>query len=113
MPTAQEIAEAVWDFEQNGVKCRDRLQGTDEAANAAAERVWTFLIQGVQARDRLYGLDNIQTPQLAATVAAQSAALETLAKSVGTDPDTIAASVEQAVKARLATLRITVEGDQS
>lgn len=113
MPTAQEIAEAVWNFEQNGVKCRDRLQGTDEAANATAERVWTFLIQGVQARDRLYGLDNIQTPQLAATVAAQSAALETLAKSVGTDPDTIAASVEQAVKARLATLRITVEGDRS
>ena len=35
MPTAQEIAEAVWNFDQNGVKCRDRLQGIDGAANAA------------------------------------------------------------------------------
>ena len=76
MPTAQEIAEAVWNFDQNGVKCRDRLQGIDGAANAAveklskthtpakiAEAVWTF-INDVQARDRLYGLDKIQVPRL-------------------------------------------------
>ena len=77
MPTAQEIAEAVWNFDQNGVKCRDRLQGIDGAANAAveklskthtpakiAEAVWTFIINDVQARDRLYGLDKIQVPRL-------------------------------------------------
>lgn len=77
MPTAQEIAEAVWDFDQNGVKCRDRLQGIDGAANAAveklskthtpakiAEAVWTFIINDVQARDRLYGLDKIQVPRM-------------------------------------------------
>lgn len=37
MPSAQEIAEAVWNFDQNGVKTRDRLQGIDGAANAAAQ----------------------------------------------------------------------------
>lgn len=30
------IANAVWNFNQNGVKCRDRLQGIDTAANNAA-----------------------------------------------------------------------------
>ncbi|MBF9690593.1 peptidoglycan amidohydrolase family protein [Bifidobacterium dentium] len=77
MPTAQEIAEAVWNFDQNGVKCRDRLQGIDGAANTAveklskthtpakiAEAVWTFIINDVQARDRLYGLDKIQVPRM-------------------------------------------------
>lgn len=29
------IAERVWNFSQNGVKVRDRLQGTDQAANGA------------------------------------------------------------------------------
>lgn len=35
----QRIAEAVWNFSQNGVKMRDRVQGTDEAANRAAAEV--------------------------------------------------------------------------
>ena len=33
------IAEAVWNFSQNGVLCRDRLQGTDEAANEARRQL--------------------------------------------------------------------------
>lgn len=33
------LAEAVWNFEQNGVKMRDRLQGTDEAANKCREQL--------------------------------------------------------------------------
>lgn len=36
MPSAQEIAEAVWNFRQNGTLMRDRVQGTDQAANTAA-----------------------------------------------------------------------------
>lgn len=36
---AEMCAEMVWNFEQNGVKCRDRLQGCDEAANAARDAV--------------------------------------------------------------------------
>lgn len=35
----QKIAEAVWNFSQNGVLCRDRLQGTDEAANEARRQL--------------------------------------------------------------------------
>lgn len=31
----EKIAAAVWNFEQNGTLMRDRMQGTDEAANAA------------------------------------------------------------------------------
>lgn len=31
----KKIAEAVWNFEQNGTLMRDRVQGTDEAANSA------------------------------------------------------------------------------
>ena len=108
MPTSQEIAEAVWNFEQNGVKCRDRLQGVDQQCQAMPEKVWSFSIKNVQARDRLYGLDALQMPQLAATVAAQQAAIDTLAKSVGADPTTIANAVEQAVKNKLESLIITV-----
>lgn len=75
MPTAQEIAEAVWNFNQNGIKCRDRLQGIDQQCQAMPENVWAFPIQHTQARDRLYGLDALQVPQLTATVAAQQAAM--------------------------------------
>ncbi len=35
----KKIAEAVWNFEQNGVLMRDRMQGTDEAANKAREEL--------------------------------------------------------------------------
>lgn len=84
MPSAQEIADAVWARDLNGVK----------------------------AIDRLYGLDAIQVPQLTATVTAQQAAIETLANSMGADPGTIANAVTDAVKAKLETLKITVEGTQ-
>ena len=35
----EKIAAAVWNFEQNGVLMRDRVQGTDEAANKAREQL--------------------------------------------------------------------------
>ena len=113
MPTAKEIAEEVWNFEQNGIKCRDRLQGIDSAANDLNNnigyKVWSFLINKTQARDRLQGIDSIQLPQLRTQVAALSAAVKTLAESQGADPDKIAKAVEDAVKAKLDTLKITVE----
>lgn len=37
MPSAQEIANAVWNFDQNGTLMRDRIQGADQAANTAAQ----------------------------------------------------------------------------
>ena len=113
MPTAKEIAEEVWNFEQNGIKCRDRLQGIDQAANDLnnniGPKVWSFLINKTQARDRLQGIDSIQLPQLRTQVAALSAAVKTLAESQGADPDKIAKAVEDAVKAKLETLKITVD----
>lgn len=39
MATPQEVANAVWGYDINGVMARDRLQGTDEAANRAAGAV--------------------------------------------------------------------------
>ncbi len=112
MPTAQEIAEAVWNFNQNGVKCRDRLQGIDQQCQAMPENVWAFPINNTQARDRLYGLDALQVPQLSATVAAQQAAIDTLAKNMGANPATIAGVVEQAVKNKLDSLRTTATDKQ-
>lgn len=119
MPSAQEIAEAVWNFNQNGTLMRDRIQGIDQAANnivqTVGERVWSFGVNKTQARDRLQGIDSIQLPaisgqiaQLAATVTALQAALDTLAKSIGADPDQIAITVETAVKAKLDALQIDI-----
>lgn len=113
MPTAKEIAEEVWNFEQNGTKCRDRLQGIDQAVNDLnnniGHKVWSFLINKTQARDRLQGIDSIQLPQLQTQVVALSAAVKTLAESQGVDPDKIAKAVENAVKAKLEALKITVD----
>lgn len=113
MPTAKEIAEEVWNFEQNGTKCRDRLQGIDQAVNDLnnniGPKVWSFLINKTQARDRLQGIDSIQLPQLQTQVVALSAAVKTLAESQGADPDKIAKAVENAVKAKLEALKITVD----
>ena len=36
---ADKVAERVWNFEQNGTLMRDRIQGTDEAANACREQL--------------------------------------------------------------------------
>lgn len=113
MPTAKEIAEEVWNFEQNGTKCRDRLQGIDQAVNDLNNniglKVWSFLINKTQARDRLQGIDSIRLPQLQMQVAALSAAVKTLAESQGVDPDKIAKAVENTVKAKLEALKITVD----
>lgn len=112
MPNAQEIAETVWNFNQNGVKCRDRLQGIDEAANNTADKTWQIKIQGVQAQDRLYGIDSIQLPQLTTQVSALSAAVKALSESIGANPDTIAKTVQEAVKTKLDSLKITITDKQ-
>lgn len=48
-------------------------------------------------------------PQLMAQITALSAAMDTLAKSMGADPDKIAQAVEDSVKAKLDKLKITVD----
>lgn len=110
------IAEAVWNFNQNGTLMRDRVQGTDTAANdivrTVADRVWGADLNGTKARDRLIGLDSIQVPELRATVAAQGAAIEALSKAQGADPGAVAKAVSDAVAAKLASidLKVTTEG---
>lgn len=120
-------AEDVWNFNQNGVKMRDRMQGTDAAANATrtelfrlskwddkthASALGNLVIEqpvqgGAKLGDRVAGIDD-KTSQLITQVAALTAAVKALSESMGANPDTIAQTVQNAVKAKLDSLQITV-----
>jgi hypothetical protein len=119
-------AEDVWNFDQNGVKMRDRMQGTDEAANAAKTELFRLSqwdndthasalgnlvveqpIKGTKLGDRITGIDD-KTSQLITQTAALTEAVKTLATSKGADPETIAKIVQDAVKAKLDSLKITI-----
>lgn len=121
-------AEDVWNFNQNGVKMRDRMQGTDAAANATktelfrlsqwdnkthASPLGNLVIEqpiqgGAKLGDRVAGIDN-KTSQLITQVTALTAAIKALSESMGANPDTIAQTVQNAVKNKLDSLHITVE----
>lgn len=121
-------AEDVWNFKQNGVLMRDRVQGTDAAANATktelfrlsrwdekthASALGNLVVEqpvqgGAKLGDRVAGIDS-KTSQLVTQVAALTEAVKTLAESRGADPDTIAKVVKDAVKAKLESLKITVK----
>lgn len=110
-------AEDVWNFNQNGVKMRDRMQGTDTAANATktelfrlshwdnkthASPLGNLVIEqpiqgGAKLGDRVAGIDN-KTSQLITQVAALTAAVKALSESMGANPDTIAQTIQNAVK---------------
>ena len=124
-------AEDVWNFDQNGVKMRDRMQGTDTAANATktelfrlsrwdnkthASALGNLVIEqpvqgGAKLGDRVAGIDN-KTSQLITQVAALTAAVKALSESMGANPDTIAQTVQNAVKTKLDSLQITVTDKQ-
>lgn len=123
-------AEDVWNFDQNGVKMRDRMQGTDTAANATKTELFRLSrwdktthasalgnlvieqpVKGTKLGDRITGIDN-KTSQLVTQVAALTEAVKTLATSKGADPETIAKIVQDAVKAKLDNLHITVTDKQ-
>lgn len=131
MPTANEIAEAVWNFNQNGVKMRDRVQGIDGAANGANNEIhrlskWNdkthasnmgnliteqpVKYDGTTAKlgDRI-GYIDAHTHIMDAQITALTEAVKTLAANQGADPDKIAAIVKQAVKEKLESLTITVK----
>lgn len=121
-------AEDVWNFNQNGVKMRDRIQGTDKAANDTktelfrlskwdnkthASPLGNLVIEqpiqgGAKLGDRIAGIDN-KTSQLITQTAALTAAVKALSESMGANPDTIAQTVQNAVKTKLDSLHITVE----
>ena len=124
-------AEDVWNFKQNGVLMRDRVQGTDAAANATktelfrlsrwdekthASALGNLVVEqpvqgGAKLGDRVAGIDS-KTSQLITQVAALTEAVKTLAESKGADPDTIAKVVQDAVKAKLENLKITVKDER-
>jgi hypothetical protein len=121
-------AEDVWNFNQNGVKMRDRMQGTDMAANATktelfrlsqwdnkthASPLGNLVIEqpiqgGAKLGDRIASIDN-KTSQLITQIAALTAAVKALSESMGADHDTITQTIQDAVKAKLDSLHITVE----
>lgn len=124
-------AEDVWNFDQNGVKMRDRMQGTDTAANATktelfrlsrwddkthASALGNLVVEqpvqgGAKLGDRVAGIDN-KTSQLITQVAALTAAVKALSESMGANPDTIAQTVKNAVKTKLDSLQITITDKQ-
>ncbi len=121
-------AEDVWNFNQNGVKMRDRIQGTDTAANATKTELFRLsqwdnkthasplgnliIEQPIQGKaklgDRIAGIDN-KTTQLLTQVTALTEAIKTLSENIGANPDTIAQTIQNAVKNKLDSLHITVE----
>ena len=121
-------AEDVWNFKQNGVLMRDRVQGADAAANATktelfrlsqwdkkthASALGNLVVEqpvqgGAKLGERVAGID-AKTSQLITQVTALTEAVKTLAESKGADPDTIAKVVQDAVKAKLENLKITVK----
>lgn len=124
-------AEDVWNFDQNGVKMRDRMQGIDAAANETraelfrlsqwddnthASALGNLIIEqpvqgGAKLGDRMAGIDD-KTSQLITQVAALTEAVKTLATSKGVDPDKIAAAIQTAVKTKLDSLKITITDKQ-
>lgn len=124
-------AEDVWNFKQNGILMRDRVQGTDAAANATKKELFrltqwdkdthasalgNLVIEqpvhgGAKLGDRVAGID-AKTSQLVTQVAALTEAVKALAASKGADPDQIAATVDKAVRAKLDSLQITVTDKQ-
>lgn len=130
MATISEIAEAVWNFDQNGVKMRDRMQGIDTAANGANNEIhrlseWNdkthasnmgqliteqpVKYNGTTAKlgDRL-GYIDAHTHIMDTQITALTEAVKALAANQGADPDTIAKIVQDAVKTKLDSLKITV-----
>ena len=131
MATAQDIAEAVWNFNQNGVKMRDRVQGIDTAANAANNEIhrlskWddkthaSHMGQLITEQPVKYngtteklgnrlGYIDAHTHIMDTQITALTEAVQALATHQGADPDKITAIVEQAVKEKLEALTITVK----
>lgn len=131
MTTANDIAEAVWNFNQNGVKMRDRMQGIDTAANSANNEIhrlskWDnkthasnmgqliteqpINYNGTTTKlgDRLGYIDT-HTHIMDTQITALTEAVKALATNQGADPDKITTIVEKAVKEKLNSLTITVK----
>lgn len=116
MPTAQEIAEAVWEY-----KYKDSPAGGNMFNLLSYELphlIWEYNYKKSAASGNMYnalngtaGNVNALKTQLAALqtqVTALSEAVKTLASANGADPDRISETVETAVRDKLDKLKITV-----
>ena len=116
MPTAQEIAEAVWEY-----KYKDSPAGGNMFNRLSYELphlFWEYNYKKSAFGGNMYnalngtaGNVNALKTQLAALqtqVAALSEAVKTLASADGADPARISETVETAVRDKLAKLKITV-----
>lgn len=82
-----------------------------DGRNTLGKKIWDYPVDGKSARDRLLATSQ-QVATLTATVTAQQAAIDTLAKSLGADPAQIAKTVQDAVRAKLDALQITVTASE-
>lgn len=86
---------------------------TNDEMNQIAARVWSYQYDPKQ--QNCYNNLTYEIPgmlrELKTTVAAQTAALEALSKSMGADPTAIAEAVQKAVKEKLDSLEITVTAE--
>nr|UWG27300.1 MAG: N-acetylmuramoyl-L-alanine amidase [Bacteriophage sp.] len=93
--------EDVWNFDQNGIKMRDRMQGTDTAANETRTELFRLtqwdenthasalgnlvieqpIQEGAKLGDRIAGIDN-KTSQLTTQIAALTKTIKTLTTAI-------------------------------
>lgn len=130
MPTASEIAKAVWEYHWAGDKekrnCYDKLRYLTEARtwdekthfSPLGNLIARFPIEYGTGKnktkaalaDRIAYID-AHTHVVDTRIEALTAAVEALSKSIGADPNTIGQAVETAVKAKLDALDIKVTAE--
>lgn len=130
MPTASEIAKAVWEYHWKGDKenrnCYDKLRYLTEARTWDEKTHFSPLGNLIARFPVEYGTGKNKTKAALADriayidahthvvdtrIEALTAAVEALSKSIGADPNTIGQAVETAVKAKLDALDIKVTAE--
>ena len=130
MPTASEIAKAVWEYHWKGDKenrnCYDKLRYLTEARTWDEKTHFSPLGNLIARFPVEYGAGKNKTKAALADriayidahthvvdtrIEALTAAVEALSKSIGADPNTIGQAVETAVKAKLDALDIKVTAE--
>lgn len=124
-------AEDIWNFDQNGVKMRDRIQGTDEAANATKTELFRLsqwdnnthasalgnliieqpIQEGANLGNRIAEIDN-KTNQLITQITTLTETIKTLTENQPTNPNTITKTIQNTIQTTLNNLHITITNKQ-
>ncbi|MET7429648.1 hypothetical protein ABZT16_11700 [Streptomyces flaveolus] len=118
-PGAFPIA-AILSLAKNGTTQEDDMPTADEIATAVLKKDGIIAVPGASASNPTWTLSSVQTEiltridRIAATEAAQSAAIAKLAQLVGSDVDTdaVVAAVQQAIKDAVVKVSVDVTGTQ-